>query len=105
MCCFAALFAWISPRLAIFMAWIFANERTSYAFNSFWIALIGFLFLPWTALAWIVCYATPTAIVNGTNIGGGVSGFGYIVVGFAFLVDIASYTSGARARQQRTAIA
>ena len=70
MCCFAALFAWISPRLAIFMAWIFANERTSYAFESFWIALLGFLLLPWTTLAWIVCYAAPAVIVtNGAEIG------------------------------------
>jgi hypothetical protein len=104
MCCFAALFAWISPRLAIFMAWVFANDRTSYAFQSFWIALLGFLLLPWTTLAWIVCYATPATIVNGTNIGGGVSGFGYIVVGFALLVDIGSYTSGARAQRQRSQV-
>jgi len=104
MCCFAALFAWISPRLAIFMAWIFANDRTSYAFKSFWIAALGFLFLPWTTLAWIVCYATPSAIVGGTNIGGGVAGFGYVVVAFAFIVDLASYTSGARARSQRSAV-
>ena len=103
MCCFAALFAWISPRLAIFMIWIF-SDRMSEAFNSFWIATLGFFILPWTTLAWAVCYATPTAVVNGNNIGGGVTGFGYIVVGFAFLIDIASYTSGARAQRQRSAV-
>jgi hypothetical protein len=98
MCCFAALFAWISPRLAIFMMWIFANDRMSDAFTSFWIALLGFFLLPWTTLAWAVCYATPTFTSKG-----GVTGFGWIVVAFAFLVDIASYTSGARAQRQRSA--
>src|SRR3954447_16285332 len=102
MCCFAALFAWISPRLAIFMIWIF-SDRMSEAFNSFWIAALGFFILPWTTLAWAVCYATPTAVVNGAKIGGGVTGFGYVVVAFAFLIDLASYTSGARAQRQRSA--
>jgi hypothetical protein len=91
MCCIVALFAWISPRFAIAMAWLFANDRTSAAFDSFWIALVGFFLLPWTTLAWIVCYAP---IV-------GVRGFGWVVVAFAFLVDVASYTSGRRAQRDR----
>jgi len=99
MCCFAALFAWISPRLAIVMVWLFTN-RMSVAFESFWIATLGFFILPWTTLAWAVCYATPTFTSKG-----GVTGFGWIVVGFALFVDIASYTSGARAQRQRSAIA
>jgi len=92
-CCIVALFAWISPRFAIFMAWIFANDRMSAAFDSFWIALLGFFILPWTTLAWAVCYA-PVA---------GVHGFGWFVVAFGFIVDIGSYTSGRRAQQDRTA--
>jgi hypothetical protein len=99
MCCFAALFAWISPRLAIVMVWLF-TDRMSVAFESFWIATLGFFILPWTTLAWAVCYATPTFTSKG-----GVTGFGWIVVGFAFLVDLASYTSGARAQRQRSAVA
>jgi hypothetical protein len=89
--CLLALFAMISPRFAIFVLWLFDNDRMSRAFTSGWIAIIGFLFLPWTTLAWAVCYAWPL----------GVSGFGYLVVGFAFFVDLASYGSGARERQRR----
>ncbi len=47
------------------------------------------LFLPWTALAYVAAWA-PT---------GGVSGIGWLVVAFGFLLDIASYSS--RAAQQR----
>jgi len=94
MCCFAALFAWISPRLAIVMVWIF-TDRMSEAFDSFWMATLGFFVLPWTTLAWAVCYAVPH----------GVKGFGYVVVAFALFVDIASYTSGARAQRQRSSLA
>jgi len=99
MCCFAALFAWISPRLAIVMIWIFSG-RMAEAFGSFWIAALGFIIVPWTTLAWAVCYASPTFSSKG-----GVTGFGWIVVGFAFFVDLASYTSGARARRQRSSLA
>ena len=49
--CLVAIAAMLSPRLAIFLVWLF-GDRMSIAFNSFWIALIGFIFLPWTTLAW-----------------------------------------------------
>ena len=54
--CFVALFALISPRLAIFLLWIF-SDRLTIAFTSGWVGILGFLFLPWTMLAWAVCYA------------------------------------------------
>ena len=88
--CLLFLAAALSPRLALFLLWLF-SDRLTIAFTSFWIGFIGFLFLPWTTLAWAVCYAWPL----------GVSGFGYLVVGFAFFVDLASYGSGARERQRR----
>jgi hypothetical protein len=90
--CFIALVAMLSPRLAIFLIWLF-SDRMSIAFNSFWIGLAGFLFLPWTTLAWAVAYAPIR----------GVTGFGWFVVILAFLVDISSYTQGYRARRTRAA--
>ena len=46
--CFVALAAFISPRLAIFFVWLLDDQRMAAAFNSFWIALLGFLLL-WQA--------------------------------------------------------
>jgi hypothetical protein len=83
----------LSPRLAIFLLWLFDNSRMDAAFDSFWIPLLGFFLLPWTTLAWAVAYAPVR----------GVTGFGWFVVIFAFVVDITTYTSGNRARQQRAA--
>jgi hypothetical protein len=80
--CLVALFALISPRLAIFLLWLF-TDRMTLAFTSGWLGIFGFLFLPWTTLAWTVCYAPIF----------GVSGFGYIVVLFGFVLDISSYAS------------
>jgi hypothetical protein len=90
--CLVALAATLSPRFALFLVWLL-TDRTSIAFDSFWIGALGFLFLPWTALAWVVAF-DPSA---------GVSGFGWFVVAFAFVVDVSSHLGGARARSHRTA--
>ena len=89
--CFVALAAFLSPRLAIFFVWLFDNARISAAFNSFWIAFLGFLFLPWTTLAWAVAYAPVR----------GVTGFGWFLVGFAFVFDIMTHVGSAQARRSR----
>jgi hypothetical protein len=91
--CFVALAAFLSPRLAIFFVWIFDNDRMSAAFSSFWIALLGFIFLPWTTLAWAVAYAPVR----------GVTGFGWFLVGFAFVCDIMTHVGSAQARRNRSA--
>jgi hypothetical protein len=89
--CLVALAAFLSPRFAIFLLWVFDNNRMSAAFNSFWIALLGFIFLPWTTLAWAVAYAPVR----------GVTGFGWFLVGFAFLCDIGTHVASAQARRSR----
>ena len=71
--CLVALAAFISPRLAIFLIWLF-TDRMSIAFDSFWWGFLGFIFLPWTTLAWTVAYAPIR----------GVTGFGWFIVVFAF---------------------
>jgi len=90
--CLVALMAMISPRLAFFFVWLF-TDRTSIAFDHFWIGLVGFLFLPWTALAWVLLYASVQ----------GVTGFGWFVVAIAFLVDITTLSGGVRARARAQA--
>ncbi|NQU36969.1 MAG: hypothetical protein HQ526_05150, partial [Actinobacteria bacterium] len=51
--CFVALFALISPRLALALLFFF-SDRLTIAFQSGWVGILGFLFLPWTALAWVI---------------------------------------------------
>jgi hypothetical protein len=86
-----ALVALFSPRLAIFILWAFTNRMTI-AFDSGWVGFLGFLFLPWTTLAWAIAYAPVR----------GVEGFGWFLVIFAFVVDIGSYVGSAQARRQRS---
>jgi hypothetical protein len=87
--CLIALFALIGPRVALVFTAIFSN-MISRAFDSWVLAVLGFLFLPWTTLAYVVFY----------DVGAGrqVTGFEWFLVGLAFLVDIGSYAGGRRAR-------
>jgi len=86
--CIVALFALISPRLALFALWVFSDILGD-AFDSWFVPLLGFFLLPWTTLAYAVMW------VSSTNT---VTGFEWFIVIFAFLVDLASYASGGRAR-------
>lgn len=88
--CLVALLAAISPRVAIFFVWLFTN-RMDHAFDRFWMGLVGFLFLPWTTLVWTFAYAPHR----------GVSGFGWVLVVFAFLVDLSTHAGASEARRQR----
>lgn len=92
--CIVALAAMLSPRLAIFLIWLFGN-RMDYAFNSFWVGFVGFLFLPWTTLAWAVAYAPIQ----------GVTGFGWFVVILAFFADMSTHVGSFQARRARAATA
>lgn len=91
--CLIVLASFISARLAIFLLWVFDNERLTMAMPSGIVGLLGFFLLPWTTLAYAVCYA-PT---------GGVSGLGWFIVVLGFLADIGAYGSSDRARRSRAA--
>ena len=88
--CLVALFALISPRLALFAIWIF-SDMLSRAFDSWLVPLLGFFLLPWTTLAYAVRWSAGSDKVYGVE-------WFSVVLGFFF--DLASYGSSAR-REQR----
>jgi hypothetical protein len=87
--CLIALFALIGPRVALVFTAIF-SDMISRAIDSWIVALLGFLLLPWTTLAYVVFY----------DVGSGreVRGIEWFLVGLAFVVDISSYLGGRWAR-------
>jgi hypothetical protein len=87
--CLLALFAFISPRLALFVMFLF-TDLLSRAYDSWVLPLLGFFLLPWTTLAYAAMW----------NIGSAeVSGFEWFIVILAFLIDLGSYAS--RGKLQR----
>ncbi len=90
--CLVVLIAWVSPRFALFVVWIF-TDRLSIALDSFLIGALGFVFLPYTTLFWALAYAPF----------GGVSGLGWLLVAFGFFADLASWSGSGREAQRRQA--
>jgi hypothetical protein len=90
--CFVALFALISPRLALFVVWLFSNVL-SRAFDSWILPLLGFFLLPWTTLAYAAFWDW--------GAGHHVTGFEWFFVVLAFLADLSSHAGGRRAQLAR----
>src|ERR1051326_5254208 len=53
-CCFGAIVLFFGPRVLLGLAWLFLDWYR--AFASSLVALLGFLFLPWTSLAWMYIF-------------------------------------------------
>ncbi len=87
--CLIALFALIGPRVALIFTAIFSDMITR-ATDSIVVAFLGFVFVPWTTLAYVVMY----------DVGAGlrVEGLEWFVVGIAFVADVGSYVGGRAAR-------
>jgi hypothetical protein len=81
----------ISPRLALFLLWLFTN-LLSRAFESWFVPLLGFFLLPWTTLAYAGMWSSSNRV----------SGFEWFIVVLAFLIDLGSYAQSGR-RRTRTA--
>ena len=88
MCCVLALLAFLGPRLVLFLLWLFTNYL-SRAFDTLLWPLLGFLFLPWTTIAWAIAQ----------NELGGLNGLGILVVILGVLADVGVLGGGARGRR------
>ena len=91
--CFVVALGAVFPRIAIALLWLF-GDTVERAFDNNWIIpLLGLLFLPYTTLAYVLFYWWL----------GDVTGFTWFFIVLAFLIDLGSYASSARARDYRTA--
>jgi len=84
MCCLVVLGAFI-PRVVLFFIWIL-TDWVGQAINGWIWALLGLIFLPFTTLAYVLCY----------HYGRGVHGFEWFIVGLCFVLDLASLFGGSR---------
>jgi hypothetical protein len=88
MCCVLVLLAFLGPRIALALLWLFTNYL-SRAFDMWLWPLLGFLFLPWTTIAFAIAQ----------NELGGPSGIGLLVIALGFLADIGVVGGGAQGRR------
>ena len=89
MCCVFTILLFFGPRLGILVWWLITPRYVGAAFNSWILAILGWLFLPWTTLMYIIIYPN------------GVIGFDWVWLGLALLADIASYAGGGYGNRDR----
>ena len=77
MCCLFAILVLIGPRAAILVWWLVDQLRWAAAFDTFIWPLLGFLFLPWTTLVWVLVFP------------GGIDGFDWLWLAIGLAIDIA----------------
>lgn len=90
MCLLFAILALLGPRALIFFWWVLEPARWGATFQNGIVPLIGFLFLPWTTIAWVAVFP------------GGVEGLDWLWVGIALVVDVASYGGSAWGNRDKT---
>ena len=81
--CLFPLLALFAPRVALTLMWIFSN-LVDRAFSGFVIPLLGLLILQYTTLFYVLAWSPV----------GGVSGWGWFVVGSGFLLDVGHLAAG-----------
>ncbi len=90
MCCFTTIFLVLISRIGIVYWWLANPQSHELPFKTWllpnvpvipgWLwTLAGAIFLPWTTLAYLFLFP------------GGIVGYEWIVLGVAFLIDIASH--------------
>lgn len=89
MCCILSVLALLGPRFAIIVWWIADPERWERSFDGWLWPVLGFVFLPFTTLMYVVVRP------------GGVSGFDLIWLSLAVLADVAMYSGSGYGNRDR----
>ncbi len=82
MCLFLTLL-FLGPRAAILLWWFIEPLRWSLVYDTFLVPFLGFIFVPWTTLMYVVVGI------------GGITGWDWLWMSLAVFADIASYAGGA----------
>ena len=89
-CCLAVLVMLLGPRLLLVGVWLLTHWYA--AFDSRLVALLGWIFLPYTCLAWMYVYFNNAGQLQG----------GYLILMiFAVLLDVGVFSGGHRAMKRR----
>ena len=81
-CCVIGLILFFGPRVALALIWLLTNWYA--AFSSTLVAVLGFLLLPWTSLAWMYTFFHNDGALSG----------GYVVlIVLGALADLSAFGS------------
>ncbi len=90
MCCAIAVLGILGPRALMLFWWLTDPARWNVVFGGPLAPILGFLFLPWTTIMYVLVYS-----VGGLSLGG------WLLVGLGLVVDIGTYGGGAYGNRDR----
>ena len=82
MCCLFSVLVFLGPRVGLIFWYLYQPGRFDRIFDGWVMPVLGWIFVPWTTLMWVVVGV------------GGVSGIDWLWIGLGLLADIATYTGG-----------
>jgi hypothetical protein len=88
-CCLVLALLIFGPRAALVLAWLFTDWYA--AFESRLVALLGFVLLPWTSLAWMLVFFHNHGRIDG--------GYVLVLIG-GVLLDLSAYGGSRRGRDR-----
>jgi len=89
MCCLFSALVLLGPRAGILIWWLLEPAKWNLAFETFIWPVLGFIFVPWTTLMYVLVFQ------------GGIDGFDWVWLGLGLLIDIGSWTGGAYGNRGR----
>lgn len=92
--CLFSLLLTIAPRLVLLVMWLF-TPLVNLAFENWVVSLLGFIFLPFTALAYVMVWS-PVA---------GISFGGWLLIFGGLLFDLGAYAVSVYAARSRRSAA
>lgn len=92
--CLFALFAGIFPRVAVALVWLLVPGYLGRAIHPWWWALLGFIFMPLTTLAF--AYG-----INSLDGRGHMPPLGWLLVAIAVVMDLGLMSSSRQAQKRR----
>ncbi len=91
MCCLLTTLVLVGPRAAILVWWLLDAVRFRTTFDSIMWPILGFLFLPWTTLAYLATWLP----------GMGIEGLDWVWLVLGLLIDLGSHGGGAYSNRDR----
>ena len=79
------------PRIVLVFWWLADSARWAATFDTVLLPILGFLFLPWTTMMYVLVFPQ------------GIEGLDWLVLGLALLADVGSLAGGALARTRSDA--
>ena len=89
MCCVVAVMGLVGPRAAALIWWLVDQARWEQAFTHFIWGFLGFIFLPWTTMAYVLV---------GYN---GMRGFDWIWLAIGVFMDLVMYSGAGQSQRMR----